>query len=108
LGWIFVSDALARTRGYHEVSLTREYGFYGKFNFVNALGFLLAVALGFGYLNGGPQLSSWTGYLGDLTPEIFDLAGSSIGIAMAFGLAALLPVVLGIPELGSKSETLLS
>ena len=103
---IFVSDALARTRGYHEVSLTREYGFYGKFNFVNAIGFLLAVALGFGYLNGGPQLSSWTGYLGDFTPEIFDLAGSSIGIAMAFGLAALLPIVMGIPRIKKQERNL--
>ena len=103
---IFVSDALARTRGYHEVSLTREYGFYGKFNFVNALGFLLAVALGFGYLNGGPQLSSWTGYLGDFTPEIFEVAGSNIGIAMAFGLAALLPVVLGIPRIRKQERNL--
>jgi purine-cytosine permease-like protein len=103
---IFVSDALARTRGYHEVSLTREYGFYGKLNLVNALGFLLAVALGFGYLNGGPQLSSWTGYLGDLTPEIFELAGSNIGIAMAFGLAALLPVVLGIPRIKKQERNL--
>ncbi len=105
-GGIFVSDALARTRGYHEVSLTREYGFYGKFNFVNALGFLLAVALGFGYLNGGPQLSSWTGYLGDLTPEIFEVAGSNIGIAMAFGLAALLPVALGIPRIRKQERNL--
>jgi purine-cytosine permease-like protein len=103
---IFVADALARTRGYHEVSLTREYGFYGKLNLVNALGFLLAVALGFGYLNGGAQLSSWTGYLGDLTPEIFELAGSNIGIAMAFGLAALLPVVLGIPRIRKQERNL--
>jgi len=103
---IFVSDALARTRGYHEVSLTREYGFYGKFNFVNALGFLLAVALGFGYLNGDPKLSSWTGYLGDFTPGIFELVGSNIGIAMAFGLAALLPVVLGIPRIKKQERQL--
>jgi hypothetical protein len=103
---IFVADALARTRGYHEVSLTREYGFYGKLNLVNTLGFLLAVTLGFGYLNGGPQLSSWTGYLGDFTPEIFDLAGSSIGIAMAFGLAALLPIVLGIPRIKKQERNL--
>jgi hypothetical protein len=67
---------------------------------------LLAVALGFGYLNGGPQLSSWTGYLGDLTPEIFELAGSNIGIAMAFGLAALLPVVLGIPRIKKQERNL--
>ena len=103
---VFISDALARTRGYHEVSLTREYGFYGRFNLANTFGFLLAVALGFGYLNGGPQLSSWTGYLGDLTPEIYQLAGSNIGIAMAFGLAALFPVVFGIPRIKKQERNL--
>ena len=103
---IFVSDALARTRGYHEVSLTREYGFYGRFNLANTFGFLLAVALGFGYLNGGPQLSIWTGYLGDFTPEIFEIAGSNIGIAMAFGLAALFPVIFGIPRIRKQERNL--
>jgi len=103
---IIVADALARTRGYHEVSLTREYGFYGRINFANILGFVLAIALGFGYLNGGPQLSVWTGYLGNLTPEIFDLVGSNIGIAMAFGFAALFPVIFGIPRIRRQEQNL--
>jgi hypothetical protein len=103
---ILVSDALARTRGYHEVSLTREYGFYGRVNFANSLGFILAITLGLGYLNGGPQVSAWTGYLGDLTPEIFELAGSNIGIAMAFGFAALFPVVFGIPRIRKQEQNL--
>ena len=105
-GGIFVSDALSRTRGYHEVSLTREYGFYGRFNFVNSLGFLVAVGLGFGYLNGGPQLSSWTGYLGDLTPQIYEIAGSNIGLAIAFGFTALLPVIFGIPRIRKQERNL--
>jgi purine-cytosine permease-like protein len=103
---IFISDALARTRGYHEVSLTREYGFYGRFNLANTFGFVLAVALGFGYVNGGPQLSSWSGYLGDLTPQIFEIAGSNIGIAMAFGFAALFPVIFGIPRIKKQERNL--
>jgi purine-cytosine permease-like protein len=103
---VFISDALVRTRGYHEVSLTREYGFYGRFNLANTSGFLLAIALGFGYLNGGPQLSSWTGFLGELTPEIFAIAGSNIGIAMAFGLAALFPVIFGIPRIKKQERNL--
>jgi purine-cytosine permease-like protein len=103
---IVVSDALARTRGYHEVSLTREYGFYGRVNVSNSIGFVLAVALGYGYLDGGPQLSVWTGYLGNLTPEIFELAGSNIGIAMAFGLAVLFPVILGIPRIRKQEHNL--
>lgn len=103
---ILVSDALARGRGYHEVSLTREYGFYGRVNPANSIGFVLAVALGFGYLNGGPQLSSWTGYLGNLTPEIFELTGANIGIAMAFGLAVLFPVIFGIPRIKKQEQNL--
>ena len=103
---IIVADAVARTRGYHEVSLTREYGFYGRINFPNSLGFLAAIALGFGYLDGGPQLSVWTGYLGDLTPEIFELAGSNIGIVMAFALAVLFPVVFGIPRIKKQEQNL--
>jgi len=103
---IVVADALIRSRDYHEVSLTRDYGFYGRFNFVNLIGFILAVALGFGYLNGTGLLSSWTGYLGDFTPTIFDVAGSNIGIAMAFGLAILFPVLFGVPRIKKQEVKL--
>ena len=103
---IFVADSLVRTRGYHEVSLTREYGFYGRFNLANLIGFVLAVVLGLGYLNGGPQLSNWSGFLGDLTPEFFETVGSNIGIAMAFGFAALFPVILGIPRIKKQERNL--
>ena len=104
---IVVADALIRSNDYHEVSLSRDYGFYGRFNFANLIGFLLAVTLGFGYLNGTGTLSSWAGYLGDFTPAIFDVAGSNVGIAMAFGLALLFPVLFGIPRI-KKQETKLA
>lgn len=103
---IVLADALIRTRGYHEVSLTREYGFYGKANPANLIGFAFAVVLGLGYLNGGPQLSSWTGYLGDFTPGIFEVAGSNIGIAMAFGAAILFPVMFGIGRIRKQEHNL--
>ena len=99
---IVLADALIRSRDYHEVSLTRDYGFYGRFNTANTIGFVLATGLGFGYLNGTGLLSSWTGYLGDFTPAIFDVAGSNIGIAMAFGLAILFPVLFGIPRIKNQ------
>jgi len=104
---IFIADALARSRGYHEVSLTREYGFYGRMNIANSFGFVGALALGFGYLNGSGELSFWAGYLGDLTPGIFEMAGSYIGIPMAFGLALLFPVVFGIPKIKKQEQNLL-
>jgi purine-cytosine permease-like protein len=103
---IVIADALIRRRDYHEVSLTRDYGFYGRFNFANLIGFILATALGFGYLNGTGALSFWAGYLGDFTPAIFDFAGSNIGIAMAFGLAILFPVLFGIPRIKNQETKL--
>ena len=103
---IVLADALIRSRDYHEVSLTRDYGFYGRFNVANTIGFILATALGFGYLNGTGLLSSWTGFLGAFTPAIFGFAGSNIGIAMAFGLALLFPVLFGIPRIKSQEVKL--
>ena len=103
---IVLADALIRLRDYHEVSLTRDYGFYGRFNVANSIGFILATALGFGYLNGTGVLSFWAGYLGDFTPAIFEIAGSNIGIAMAFGLAVLFPVLFGIPRIKGQERKL--
>lgn len=103
---IVVADALIRSRDYHEVSLTRDYGFYGRFNFANLSGFILAIALGFGYLNGNGTLSFWAGYLGDFTPAIFDVAGSNVGIVMAFGLALLFPVLFGITRVKNQETKL--
>ena len=104
---IVLADALIRSRDYHEVSLTRDYGFYGRFNVANTIGFILATALGFGYLNGSGVLSFWAGYLGDFTPAIFESAGSNIGIAMAFGFAVLFPVLFGIPRIKGQERKLL-
>ena len=103
---IVLADSLIRSRDYHEVSLTRDYGFYGRFNVANTIGFVLASVVGFGYINGTGLLSFWAGYLGEFTPEIFDVAGSNIGIAMAFGLAVLFPVVLGIPKIKGQEKKL--
>ena len=103
---IVLADALIRSRDYHEVSLTRDYGFYGRFNVANFIGFVSASALGFGYLNGTGVISFWAGYLGDFTPAIFDVAGANIGIAMAFGLAVLFPVLFGIPRIKGQERKL--
>jgi purine-cytosine permease-like protein len=103
---IVLADSLIRSRDYHEVSLTRDYGFYGRFNFANSIGFVLASVVGFGYVESTGLISSWTGYLGNFTPAIFEVAGSNIGIAMAFGLAVLFPVLFGIPKIKGQERKL--
>jgi nucleobase:cation symporter-1, NCS1 family len=123
---IVLADALIRRTGYHEVSLTREYGFYGKFNWVNLSGFVVAAGVGFGFvrspgsaeglegvlaklieglseqlglIQSASPLLGWSGYLGQLTPGFFEQAGSLTGILMSFGIALLVPVVIGIPRI---------
>lgn len=71
---------------------------------MNSIGFVLASVVGFGYVQSTGLISSWTGYLGDFTPAIFEFAGSNIGIAMAFGLAVLFPVLFGIPKIQGGQE----
>lgn len=123
---IVLADALIRRTGYHEVSLTREYGFYGKFNWVNLIGFTLAAGVGFGFVRSpastdslegvfaklieelteqlglaqsASPILSWSGYLGNLTPGFFEQVGSLTGILVSFGIALLIPVALGIPRI---------
>lgn len=43
---IFIADVLLRRIAYHEVSLSRSYGFYKANNWVNMAGWLLAVTTG--------------------------------------------------------------
>lgn len=43
---VFIGDVLLRRIAYHEVSLSRAYGFYGGFNWVNLGAWVVAVTLG--------------------------------------------------------------
>lgn len=43
---VFIADVLLRRIAYHEVSLSRSYGFYKANNWFNMLGWVLAVAVG--------------------------------------------------------------
>lgn len=104
---IVLADALIRRVGYHEVSLTRSYGFYGRFNTVNVIGFVFASTLGFGFILNDGILTSWQGFLMRLTPELETYVGSYSGIAMAFALGLLIPVALGIPRIRKQENSLL-
>lgn len=108
-GWsgILVADSLIRRTPYHEVSLTRDYGFYGRFNWVNLLGFAISITLGLGYLAPNGVLTSWTGFLAVYTPGIFEIVGSNIGIAMSFGISLLVPVLFGIPNIRAQEANYL-
>ena len=105
---IFVSDVLIRRIAYHEVSLSRSYGFYKAVNITNTAGWLLAVALGWGLLKSDLVEFEWLGYLADLTTNAEFWAQSNFGVVIAFAIGLLLPVAAGIPRIKRQEQEVLA
>jgi purine-cytosine permease-like protein len=105
---IFVSDVLIRRIAYHEVSLSRSYGFYKAVNMSNTSGWLLAVALGWGLLKSDLVEFEWLGYLADLTTNAEFWAQSNFGVVIAFAIGLLLPVAVGIPRIKRQEQEVLA
>jgi hypothetical protein len=105
---IFVSDVLIRRIAYHEVSLSRSYGFYKAVNISNTSGWLLAVALGWGLLKSDLVEFEWLGYLADLTANAEFWAQSNFGVVIAFAIGLLLPVAVGIPRIKRQEQEVLA
>ena len=91
---IFVSDIALRRIAYHEVSLTRDYGFYRAVNPSNIVGFIFAVALGLGFVSSSASEFAWLGYIAKPIGAS-DWATTNIGILIAFGFASLFPLLFG-------------
>lgn len=105
---VFVSDVLIRRIAYHEVSLTRSYGFYKPFNWINLGGWLIAVVVGFGLIQANPQEFFWQGYLVQLSANPGFWQVSYFGVVIAFAIGLLLPVSLGIPRIKKQEAEVLS
>lgn len=105
---IFVADVLIRRIAYHEVSLSRSYGFYKAVNLTNTLGWLAAVALGWGLLKSDLVEFSWLGYFADLTSNSEFWAQSNFGVVIAFAIGLLLPVSAGIPRIKRQEQEVLA
>jgi len=84
-----LADSLLRRGSYHEASLLRGYGFYGKFNLVAVIGYL-AIAAG-GYAISQPLVSApWLGFAGWTTP---------FAPLAAFAAAAVWSAATGVPRI---------
>jgi hypothetical protein len=105
---IFVSDVLIRRIAYHEVSLSRSYGFYKAINLTNTLGWVLAVSVGWGLLKSDLIEFGWLGFLADLSSNAEFWAQSNFGIVITFAFGLLLPVALGIPRIKRQEREVLA
>lgn len=105
---IFVSDILIRRIAYHEISLSRAYGFYKSVNFVNLSAWVVGSALGYGLIYSEQAGFGWTGYLADLMVNQEFWATTSFGLIIAFAFGSLIPVVAGIPRIKRQEAEVLA
>lgn len=105
---IFVTDILIRRIAYHEISLSRGYGFYKAVNWVNLSGWLVSTALGFGLIYSNQVGFGWTGFLADSMVNQEFWRVTSFGIIISFAFSCLLPVVFGIPRIKRQESEVLA
>jgi purine-cytosine permease-like protein len=104
---IFVADISLRKIAYHEVSLTRDYGFYKSVNVVNLIAYIFAVALGFGFVSSSIVGLGWLGYLAELT-SAQDWASANVGIVIALGFSVLFPILFGRKRIRGQEDEVLA
>jgi purine-cytosine permease-like protein len=104
---IFTCDILIRRIAYHEVSLSRSYGFYKPANWINLAGWLVASAIGWGFTVSKLPEFSWLGYFTtEGSRNFWQLSNFAIVVSLAIGL--LLPALLGIPRIKRQEAEVLS
>jgi purine-cytosine permease-like protein len=105
---IFASDSLMRRIAYHDISLTRSYGFYGNFNVINLFGWVLASAAGLGMLSSTLPEFNWVGFLARYSVNPSFWAQSNLGVAAAFAIGVLFPLCFGVPRIRRQEAEVLS
>lgn len=101
LAWVttFGMDSVLRKTDYHEVSLMRGYGFYGRFNWANLIGWIMATGIGWGFVQSNLVEFGWLGYF----TRILGLSGAwqiqSLGVWIAMGIGLLVPLIFTIPRI---------
>jgi hypothetical protein len=85
-------DTVLRRDEYHEVSLLRDYGFYGRVRGVNLTGWLLATAVGLGFVESWVPGFKWLGYLAH--PLGYSATGlqADTGVWIAFAIGVIAPL----------------
>ena len=104
---IFVADISIRKIAYHEVSLTRNYGFYKSVNAVNLVAFVVAVALGLGFVTSTLSGFEWLGYLGNLSSAA-SWSEANVGVLISLGFSVLFPILFGRKRIRAQESEVLA
>lgn len=109
-GWIgmFIADVGLRKIAYHELSLTRAYGFYGKFNPISLVLWLSSLGLAVLFV---PVNLMGLDFMGYLAPSVGldDTIGSqALAISAVIFSGMLLTVIARIPQIRKQEQEVLA
>jgi len=90
---IYGVDSILRREDYHEISLLRDYGFYGRVRLMNLAGWTVALIIGLGFVQSNVAAFTWLGYLA--RPLGLSTAGTpaSTGVWIAFFIGLITPLL---------------
>jgi len=110
LSWLtmFGVDSVLRTTQYHEVSLVRSYGFYGRFNLANLIGWGVATGIGWGFVTIDLPEFAWSGYLAKLVGIAPLAMSANLGVWIAMGISVLVPIAFTIPRIRNQEAEVLA
>ena len=114
LGWagIFTTDVVLRRVAYHEVSLSRSYGFYKPANITNLIGWLLSIATGFALLMPSSSIFKdfeFLGFARYFAPGLAEAVSASGAVFfIVFALSAVFPIAFGIMRIKEQEREALA
>lgn len=92
-------DTVLRREDFHEISLVRNYGFYGKVRLANLIGWVVATVVGWGFISSSVAGFGWLGYLAGLLGVSNSGLQSNMGLWLAMGIGAVTPLIFTIPKI---------
>ena len=109
-GWIgmFVADVSLRRIAYHELSLTRSYGFYKKFNWLSIVVWFASIAVAVALI---PVNLLGFSFFGFALPSLgleANLGSAAIGFAITVLFGALVTVAARIPQVRKQEREVLA
>ena len=103
---VFVSDIALRRIAYHEISLSRDYGFYRAANWANVAGFIVATVLGLGFSSISLAGFEWMGFIANSIGAT-EFAATHFGSLIALFVSALFPVLFGRKRIKLQEQEVL-
>ena len=109
-GWIgmIVTDVALRRIAYHELSLSRSYGFYKRFSIISILSWLLTVAAGLALLPIHLKGFEFTGFGDELLGLDRNITVAPIGFVLTLLVGVLLTLAARIPEIRKQEREVLA